>query len=74
MAYLLDGHDIGVALHSQVHKRAKQSGSPARSVVMEAVWEIVRLIVVLIAIGAGVMALLAMWRLFTASPDDDLRR
>jgi len=41
---------------------------------MEAVWEIVRLIVVLIAIGAGVMALLAMWRLFTASPDDDLRR
>jgi len=53
---------------------AKQSGSPARSVVTEAVWEIVRLIVVLIAIGAGVMALLAMWRLFTASPDDDLRR
>ena len=41
---------------------------------MEAVWEIVRLIVVLIAIGAGVMVLLAMWRLFTASPDDDLRR
>ena len=41
---------------------------------MEAVWEIVRLIVVLIAIGAGVMALLAMWRLFTGPSDTDVRR
>jgi len=24
MAYLLDGHHIGVALHSQVHKRAAE--------------------------------------------------
>ena len=41
---------------------------------MQIIWDLIWWIVLMAAIGGSAMALLAMWRLFTGGPGDDVRR
>jgi len=41
---------------------------------MQIVWNLVWWIVLMVALGGAAIALMAMWRLFTGGPGDDVRR